>query len=161
MKKNTTPAVNFWSQKNNWLAILLAIFVTFCLYFYIQSPSALDNLNPFSLVFIVGTFSIAPLAMILTTIFGGFYIYKTVKRDSIHKIALVIGWLFVSLALFSVLFIWAGGDRGCSGFMGEQTTCADANFVSVVLLFLNPFTQMLWSVLAAVGLIGLTVRVGR
>lgn len=159
MNKKIPSSDSFWSHKSDWLAIPLAIFIAVCLYFYLQSPSALSNFNPFSLVFIVGTFSIAPLTVILMIIFGSLYIYRTFRRDDIHKVVQVIGWLFVVVALFSLLYVWIGGDRGCSGFMGEQTTCADANLVGVMILFLNPFTQMLWSVLAAVGLIRLTMRV--
>ena len=159
MKQKKIPSSpRFLTQKSDKLAIPLAIFVLLCLYFHMQNPP-LVSLDDFDLSLVIfGTFSISPLVMLLTFIFGYVYIYKTLKRIRIHPAAQVVGWIFVGSAVLSALYIWAGGDRGCTGFMGAQTTCAEANYFWVFFLFLNPFSQVLWSLVAVIGLAGLTFK---
>ena len=148
MEENLAP-------RSGWLAIPLGIFAILCLYLYFLNPSALRNFDPTSMVFIFGTFSIAPLAVLLTTAFAVLYIYRTLRRQNLNQVAQVIGWLFVIIVSLALLYITLGAGRSCTGLFGVKDSCIDTNYLDVVLLLLNPYVMVIWEVLAATGVITL------
>lgn len=97
-------------------------------------------------------------AALFVAAFGTIYLTQMLRRKPVLLYVRLIAYLLSSVLIFSLLYIWAGGDLGCTGFMGVQTTCASANAFTIAILFLNPYSQILWGVLSIAGMIGILTK---
>ncbi|HSW78003.1 MAG TPA: hypothetical protein VLG36_04350 [Candidatus Chromulinivoraceae bacterium] len=148
--KTNTSAKGGVSSKNKLLLAPLAIVLISCVYLFVQSPSLLSDIGAilFSPSFLA--ILITPsLPMLLIAIFCCLAIYLLLTARRIGRFATVVTWLFAAVAVCFLFAAVPGIEQMCG-----ELSCATTNTFSLgALLLMNPFADLLWSVLATVGIV--------
>jgi hypothetical protein len=137
-------------NKNKLLILPLLVVLVCCAYFFIQSPSLLTYIGAvlFSSSFLAILIT-PPLPVLLVAAFCCLAIYLLLTSRRIGRFATVITWLF---AVVAVCFLFAAVPE--IGRMCGELSCATTNTFSLgAVLLMNPFADLLWSVLATIGII--------
>lgn len=137
-------------DKSKLLIPPLVIAFLCCVYAFIQSPSLLPGIGATLLSPSFGSILITPpLSLLLVTVFCCFAIYLLLTNRRIGKFAILITWLLAALEVCFLFAVLLGIGRMCG-----ELTCTTANTFSLSVIFLlNPFAELLWNILATIGII--------
>lgn len=144
----------FRFRTSDWLIITLAVLGFECL-FVIWSNNIwrlLSNLSSFEELFYAPQIPALVIATFCTV-----FIYKAIKRRSISKYAVVIATI---LSIIGSLFLFGMTPSGqsCVGLFGVMTDCSDVYRFQIYILFLNPFSLIIESLLALTATIVLVMQ---
>jgi hypothetical protein len=157
-QKTDVSAHGSIANKNKLLIVPLVIVLICCVYLFIQSPAPLTDIGAilFSSSFLA--ILITPsLPVLLIAVFCCLAIYLLLTARRIGRFATVVTWLFAAVAV-CFLFEAVLGIRQMCG----ELSCATTNTFSLgVLLVMNPFTDLLWNVLAIIGIVLLVRKLKR
>lgn len=100
-----------------------------------------------------------PLIAIFLIVMGILYIRRVIRHEAVRGYVRFLLWFFALIIVLTTIY-WFGGanDNTCTGLMGAQTSCMDVNRLYITILLLNPFSLILWMILAGSGVIGLLVK---
>lgn len=168
--KSTTPKTKrttekSWEETFDARKLLVAPLIALVIYcVYLVTPT----LNGLTAVYSspLQIFMFMPLPMLLVTAFSCLASYMLLKGKSIGKVTTSIAWIFVLvigwLALASLASAFPGSNTPmCEGLFGAMQKCADVNGLETYVLFLNPFSLGLYSLLSIVGIIIMIKRLRR
>jgi hypothetical protein len=150
--RKTKKLPRFQITHRDWPLIPLGLMVITCLYIFLVNIQTLLYL--FSPSF-YGAFWFPALPSLLIALFGVLYIYKTLTRKRITKSAKAISYILLIIFFTFLLFVATiPGGKGhiCTGLFGVQTDCSSTNALTLYILFANPYSLMLLSTIAIVGI---------
>ncbi len=134
----------FRFRSSDWLILTLAILGIECLLLLGNSDvwSALVYVSS-----IEGLFYSPPIPALIIAVFCTIFIYKAILRKKISHYAVVIATI---LSIIGILFLFGltpSGQR-CSGLFGVMQDCSETYRFQIYILFLNPISLMIASLLA-------------
>lgn len=138
-------------RKSDWILVPLGLIVATCITIVIMKAYVLTYLLTPQFY---DVFWFPPVPSLLIAIFGVIYIFKTLKRQSIGKVAQIAAYtLFIIFLIFiiQVALIIGGKGQLCSGLFGIPRDCAEANAMMLSVFFANPYSLTLLSSLAILG----------
>lgn len=157
--KRTAEAQKQLFNAHKMTAVPLLVLAIYCAYIAILSlpsfsqvfrqPLAILMFPPFPAIF-VGTFSALAAYMLL-------------KGKTIGRVATSLAWIFIVISLW-LAFTWAVSNNPgsnpsqCEGLFGARQNCADVDYFQIALLFLNPISLGLYSLLSIVGITTMIAR---
>lgn len=154
--RSTTGSKNAF-KKSDWILIPLGLIVATCLTIvamkgyvltYLLTPQFYD------------AFWFPPFPSLLIAIFGIIYIYKTLQRKPIGKIAEMTAYTLLLVFVIFIIqlgLIVTGKGQICSGLFGVPTECSQVNAMMLGVFFANPYSLTLLSSLAILGVTSLLV----
>jgi len=137
-------------NKSKLLVFPLAVVLICCVYLFVQSLALLTDIGAilFSSSFLA--ILITPsLPALLVTVFCCLAIYLLLTTRRIGRFATVIAWLFAAVAACFLIAAVPGIGRMC----GELSCVATNTFSLGALVVMNPFADLLWNVLATIGIV--------
>lgn len=144
------PKINFKFTKHDWILIPFIGLMGFCFWLFWNRFSVFAFLNPFF-------FLSEGFMAFLLLVFGGLFIRSFVKR-SVPAIAQKIAYIFSIIFLITALAILAGKGQSCTGFFGVSTECSETRTITAYFFLLNPYSIILWNILAFIGIASLWPR---
>jgi hypothetical protein len=94
-------------------------------------------------------------ALLLLATFGILYIYQALTGQALRRMPQILGWIFVALATMAILYLGTGIGRTCTGLFATPDACTNVHWLTINVLLFNPFSVILWNVLAIAGSISL------
>ena len=153
-KRPIVKGTKFVLRPSDWAIIPLAILVAYAWYIvftsHIISYIGMVTAWYHSIIFHPAVSALA------IAIFGSLYIYRDVLRKDIGRYSRVVAYLFAILVVW-FLFLLLGGlminesSPMCTGLMGGEMPCIQVDQLKFYLLFLNPYSLLLWAVLSTIG----------
>lgn len=144
-------------RKSDWIIIPAGLMVITCLAIVILKAYALTHiLTPQY----YDVFWYPPVPSLLVAVFGVMYLYKVLHRQFIHKTAEAIAYLLIvifAVFAFQIATIVAGKGHACTGWSGV-IDCTQINASTLYIVFANPYSLTLLSVLAIAGGISLLLK---
>lgn len=149
----TNLPTNRQLNPNDWTVIPVGLLSLLCLYVFTLNIPGLFNLSNLPYFIFMQPVS----ASLFVALFGGFYIFSVIRRRTSY-VATVIAYIFsISFILFFIGPLLGKGQT-CSGFFHSQIDCSEANSLKLTILLLNPYSLLLWNVLAVTGIITLFAK---
>jgi hypothetical protein len=145
-------------RKSDWILIPLGLIVATCLTIVVMKSYVLTYLLTPQFY---DAFWFPPFPSLLIAIFGILYIYKTLQRKPIGKLAELIAYtllLVFVIFIIQVVMILAGKGQVCSGLFGVPTECSEVNAMMLSIFFANPYSLTLLSSLAILGIASLLLK---
>lgn len=134
----------FRLRTSDWLIITLSVLGVECLLL-------LGNSNVWNLLTntssIEGLFYSPLLPALIVIVFCVVFIYMAVLRRRINTYAIVIATV-LSIVGFLFLFGLTPSEQRCSGLFGVMTSCSEVYRFQIHVLFLNPISLIIESLLA-------------
>lgn len=135
------------------LAVPLLALASYCAYIAILSLPSFSQVfsEPFAILMF------PPFPAIFVGTFSAITAYMLISGRTIGRVATSLAWIFIIISLW-VAFAWAVSNNPgsnpaqCEGLFGARQNCADVDYFQIALLFLNPVSFGLYSLLSILGI---------
>ncbi|QQG50987.1 MAG: hypothetical protein HZB75_00550 [Candidatus Saccharibacteria bacterium] len=163
-RHSAAKGIKFVFRSSDWAIIPMAILVAYAWYLVFTSRIVL-HVDMFTTWYHNIIFHPAVSALAIA-IFGSLYIYRDILRKDVGKYGRAVAYLFAILVVW-FLFLLLGGlminesSPMCTGLMGGRTPCIEVDQLKFYLLFLNPYSLVLWAVLSIIGSVLTVLKIRR
>jgi|SRR5688500_14232088 len=137
-----------------WLLVPLGLVGLLCVYAIAQGVPALGYLGSSPLSILLEPV----LAALLMLAFALAFSLKVLRRAWIGKIASIVAFVITGFLGFALLWALFRLASPCTGFFGVPTSCIEMHYFYTWLIFFNPISASVLSVLSAVGLVALFLK---
>ncbi|MDN5274352.1 MAG: hypothetical protein JWP06_253 [Candidatus Saccharibacteria bacterium] len=145
-------------RKSDWIVLPLGLMIAVCLCLVVLKAYALTYILTPSFH---DLFWFPPFPSFFVALFGGMYIYKTLRRRFIGRVAKIVAYILLSVFvvfIFQIAMIVGGRGQICSGIYGVLIDCSESHASTLSALFANPYSLIVVSGIAIIGGIALLVK---